>query len=77
METVSKKENRGELFWEVAKKEQKGHGGRGDTRKWRNGLGDNIYYCNVVPTGNVMCSLCHVSQTCEMNSEKADFCLRI
>lgn len=33
METVSKKENRRELFWEVAKKEQKGREGRGDTRK--------------------------------------------
>lgn len=62
METVSKKENTRELFWEVAKKEQKGRAGKGDTRKWRNGLGDNIYYCNIISPGNAVSSLGHVSQ---------------
>lgn len=56
METVSEKENRRELFWEVAKKEQKGRGGRRDTRKWRNGLRDNMYCCNIVPPGNAVSS---------------------
>jgi len=27
-----------------------------------NGLGDNTYYCSIIPPGNVMCPQCHVSQ---------------